>query len=157
MSSVSQHIRWLPRISYELFSQVWYQRLEQRFWFWRSYCLLLSSQKWLAGILRIGHGNAHKDGNACHSPCPGSLVLPVAGTVPLCVAAGILRVPVKLFCILRAWHCLLGETKTCLSFRSQPTGKQGQPDCFGTDGCLPCSGISLAKRSLTIHKYQMQL
>lgn len=53
--------------------------------------------------------------------------------------------------------CLLRETEMCLSFRSQPTGKQGQPDCFRTDGFLPCSGISLAKWSLTILKYQTQL
>lgn len=68
--------------------------------------------------------------------------------------------PVKLFCILRVWLYVSKERQGRVS-PLDPNRLENKVNLtvFRTDGFLPCSGISLAKWSLTlaIHKYQTQL
>lgn len=111
MSCISQHIRWLQRISYKLFWQVWYQRQKNRYCFGAVINCppILKSGSQASSELVTAPADAHKDGNTCCSPSPGSLILPVLSTVPLSVAAGIPSVPMKLPCVSRAWHFVSSE------------------------------------------------
>lgn len=95
----------------------------------------------------LSSAHAHEDGNTCCTPCSHSLILPFTSfwslwQDPECPCEAALNFE-------SVAPCLLRETKTC------PSSRSSLPDCFGADGFLPWSGISLAKWSLTRHKYQM--
>lgn len=107
-----------------------------------------SSGESSAPVLPSAH--AHEHGNTCCTPSSSSLISPIT-SFRLCG-----RIQVFLWSCSEFWErgtSSLQRDKDVPFFYIQPAGKQGQPDCFGTDGFLPCCGISLAKWSLTRHKY----